>query len=164
MHGGVTVDIEQLKSDGNDGVDDQVFDFFSKGGTFKDLKNMSEDAMEAIYSVAYSLYQSGKYDESLKIFQFLCFYDHFNKKYFMGLGACQQMLKNYESALEIFTFATVLDSEDPRPMVYLGDCHLALGDKEKARHSYETAIEWAGDNSEYSQEKQRAENMLENIE
>lgn len=147
----------------NEELEDQVLDFFGKGGAFKDLKDMSDEAMEAIYSVAYSLYQSGKYDESLKIFQFLCFYDHFNRKYFMGLGACQQMLKNYQGALEVFTFATVLDSEDPRPMVYIGDCHLALGDKEKARQSYETAIKWAGEQAEYAHEKQRAENMLDNM-
>ena len=105
------MDIENLTSEGGDKLQEEVFEFFSQGGTFKDLKNISGDAMEAIYSVAYSLYQSAKYKESLKIFQFLCFYDHFNKKYFMGLGACQQMLKNYDSALEIFTFVTVLDSE-----------------------------------------------------
>ncbi len=154
---------DEISSKSNQELEEQVLEFFGNGGTFKDLKNMSDEAMEAIYSVAYSLYQSGKYDESLKIFQFLCFYDHFNKKYFLGLGACQQMLKNYESALEIFTFATVLDADDPRPMVYIGDCYLAIDNKEKARHSYETAIEWAGNNSEYAQEKQRAENMLENI-
>ena len=48
-------------------------------------------------------------------------------------------------------------------MVYLGDCYLALNDNEKAEASYETAIEWAGDNPDYHQEKQRAINMLETI-
>ncbi|MDD7805459.1 MAG: SycD/LcrH family type III secretion system chaperone [Endozoicomonas sp. (ex Botrylloides leachii)] len=157
------MDVENLISENDDNIYEQVFQFFSKGGTFKDLKNMSEEAMEAIYSVAYSLYESAKYDESLKIFQFLCFYDHFNKKYFMGLGACQQMLKNYDSAMEIFSFVTVLDSEDPRSMVYLGDCYLALGKNKKAEESYKTAIIWSADNPEYDQERQRATNMLENI-
>lgn len=157
------MDIEKIIAEDHDDLHEQVFDFFSKGGTFKDLKNMSEDAMESIYSVAYSLYHNSKYDESLKIFQFLCFYDHFNKKYFMGLGACQQMLKNYKSALEIFTFITVLDSTDPRSMLYLGDCHLALGENDKAKGSYELAISWAGENAEYDQERERATNMIENI-
>jgi len=158
------VDIEKLKLGGDESLDGQAFEFFGRGGTFKDLKSISEESMEAIYSIAYSLYQSGKYEESLEIFKFLCFYDHFNKKYFMGLGSCQQVLKNFTSALEIFSFATVLDSEDPRPMVYLGDCHLALGDDEKAKNSYSTAVEWAGNNPEYVQEKQRAESMLSNFE
>ncbi|KEQ18909.1 hypothetical protein GZ78_02325 [Endozoicomonas numazuensis] len=146
-----------------DDLEDMLIEFFGKGGTFKDLKNMSDDAMEAIYSVAYNLYQGGKYEEAQKVFQFLCFYDHFNRKYFMGLGACQQMMKEYDNAIEIFTFATVLDSDDPRPMIYIADCHLAMGDKEKAKMSYETAIEWAGSASCYEDEKQRAQNMLENL-
>ncbi|MDP0561005.1 MAG: SycD/LcrH family type III secretion system chaperone [Candidatus Endonucleobacter sp. (ex Gigantidas childressi)] len=158
------MDIEKLMADGDDGMEGQAFEFFGKGGTFKSLKNISEESMEAIYSIAHSLYQSSKYDESLKIFQFLCFYDHFNKKYFMGLGACLQVLKNFKGALEIFSLANVLDSDDPRPLVYIGDCHLALGDDEKAKHSYSTAIEWAGNNPEYLQEKQRAEGMLANFE
>lgn len=154
---------EEVKPNEHEEVEDMLLEFFGKGGTFKDLKNMSDDAMEAIYSVAYNLYQGGKYEEAQKVFQFLCFYDHFNRKYFMGLGACQQMMKQYDNAIEIFTFATVLDADDPRPMIYIGDCHLAKGDKEKARMSYETALEWAGDNSEYTEEKQRAEGMLENL-
>ena len=154
-------DIQQASSEE---LEDMLIEFFGKGGTFKDLKNMSDDAMEAIYSVAYNLYQGGKYEESQKVFQFLCFYDHFNRKYFMGLGACQQMQKQYENAIEIFTFATVLDEHDPRPMIYIGDCHLAMGDKEKARMSYEAAIEWAADTSDYEEEKQRAADMLANME
>ncbi|MFK0570976.1 SycD/LcrH family type III secretion system chaperone [Endozoicomonas sp.] len=144
-------------------LENMLLDFFGKGGTFKDLKNMSDDAMEAIYSVAYNLYQGGKYEEAQKIFQFLCFYDHFNRKYFLGLGACQQMQKQYDNAIEIFSFATILDSDDPRPMIYIGDCHMAKGDKEKAQVAYETSIEWASDGSEYAQDVERARNMLENL-
>ena len=154
---------EDTQSNDSEEMDDTLLEFFGGGGTFKDLKNMSDDAMEAIYSVAYNLYQGGKYDEAQKVFQFLCFYDHFNRKYFMGLGACQQMMKKYDNAIEIFTFATVLDADDPRPMLYIGDCHLAMDDKEKAKASYETVLEWAKGQSGYEDETQRAESMLENL-
>lgn len=156
------MDIENKKSS-NEDENEQMFDFFSQGGTFKDLKNMSEESMEAIYSVAYNLYKGGKYDESLKIFQFLCFYDHLNKKYFMGLGASQQMLKNYNGAIEIFTFVTVLDTEDPKPVIYLGDCYLAEGNNEKSMEYYVAAVKLAGEKDEYTQDKERAETMIENI-
>ena len=147
----------------NEQVEEMLMEFFGKGGTFKDLKDMSDDAMEAIYSVAYNLYQGGKYEEAQKVFQFLCFYDHFNRKYFMGLGACQQMMKEYENAIEIFSFATILDSDDPRPMLYIGDCHMAMGNKEEAKIAYETAQEWAGDKEEFAEDKERAQSMLENL-
>ncbi|PJE79760.1 Chaperone protein IpgC [invertebrate metagenome] len=154
---------ENTSSHVDEELEEQLVDFFGKGGTFKDLKQMSDEAMEAIYSVAYNLYQSGKYAEAQKIFQFLCFYDHFNRKYFMGLGACQQMLKQYDQALEIFAFAVMLDGSDPGAMIYMGDCHLALGDQPMAIQSYEMAMDCAGDNPKYASDKQRAQNMLENI-
>lgn len=154
---------EELNLQDEKQVEEMLTDFFGKGGTFKDLKNMSDDAMEAIYSVAYNLYQGGKYEEAQKVFQFLCFYDHFNRKYFMGLGACQQMMKEYENAIEIFSFATILDSDDPRPMLYIGDCHLAMSNKDEARTAYETAIEWAGDKAEFEEDRERARSMLENL-
>ena len=154
---------EDLNSTDEDQVEEKLLEFFGKGGTFKDLKDMSDDAMEAIYSVAYNLYQGGKYEEAQKVFQFLCFYDHFNRKYFMGLGACQQMLKEYENAIEIFSFTTILDSEDPRPMLYIGDCQLALGNQEEAISAYETAIEWAKGSEEYADDVERAHNMLDSL-
>ena len=62
--------IDQLSGEG---MEDMLMEFFGKGGTFKDLKNMSEDAMEAIYSVAYNLYQGGKYEEARKYSSFSAF-------------------------------------------------------------------------------------------
>ena len=153
-------DLNQIESDE---LAATMAEFFGKGGAFKDLKGMSDEAMEAIYSVAYNLYQGGKYEEAQKVFQFLCFYDHFNRKYFMGLGACQQMMKQYEQAIEIFSFVTVLDSDDPRPLIYVGDCYIAMGEKDNARYAYETALEWAEDNGEFAEERTRAETMLNNL-
>ncbi len=154
---------EDLNQADDQNMDMMMLEFFGKGGTLRELKDMSDDSMEAIYSVAYNLYQSGKYDEAQKIFQFLCFYDHLNRKYFMGLGACQQMMKKYEQAIEIFSFASLLDSDDPRPILYMGDCHLAMGNKDNAKAAYEKTIKECEGKGEYSDDKARAENMLENL-
>ena len=154
---------EDLNQTDSDELEAMMIEFFGKGGTFKELKDMSDDSMEAIYSVAYNLYQGGKYEEAQKVFQFLCFYDHFNRKYFMGLGACQQMMKQYEQAIEIFSFATILDSDDPRPMLYIGDCNMALGEKDKAKAAYETALEWSVDKEEFAEDRERAQSMLDNL-
>ncbi len=140
-------------------VDDMLADYFSRGGTFKELKNLSDESMEAIYSVAFNLYQGGRYDEAKKVFQFLCFYDHFNKKYFLGLGACQMMEQDFETAVELFSFASALDTDDPRAMLYIGDCQMAMGKPAAAKVAYETAVKWAGDQAEYKDEQIRAQNM-----
>ena len=140
--------------------EEMLTDFFSRGGTFRELKNLSEETMEAVYSVAYNLYQGGKYDEAVKVFQFLCFYDHYSAKYYLGLGACRMMQKEYEQAINCFSFAATVDMTDPRAVLYIGDCNLAMNNEESARISYELAFEWAGSQKEYAKEKQRAQNML----
>lgn len=140
-------------------IDTMLADYFGRGGTFKELKNLSDDSMEAIYSVAFNLYQGGRYQEAKKIFQFLCFYDHYQKKYFLGLGACQMMEQDYETAIELFSFASALDTDDPRAMLYIGDCNMALGKPAAAKIAFETAVKWAGDQPEFKDEQLRAENM-----
>jgi len=142
-----------------DKANDLLTDYFSRGGTFRELKNLSDDSMEAIYSVAFNLYQGGRYAEAKKIFQFLCFYDHYNTKYFLGLGACQMMEQDYETAIEVLSFACVLDTDDPRGMLYIGDCHMALDRPGAAKVAYETAVSWAGDQESFRQEKKRAQAM-----
>lgn len=146
------------------GIDEGALtDFFSNGGTFQELKNLSDDTMESVYSVAYNLYQNGKYAEATKVFQFLCFYDHYNAKYYLGLGGCRLMQKEYESAIDFFGFAAAMDTDDPRAMLYIGDCHLAMGDDEAAKIAYQTSADWAGSQEEFAEEKQRAQNMLSSL-
>lgn len=137
--------------------------FLNQGGTFKDLKGLSDESMEAFYSVAYNLYENGKFEDSAKIFRFLCFLDHYNKKYYMGYGACHQMLKQYEQAIETFTYASILDTNDPTPPLYAADCHLALGNLKAAESGFFAAHEWAADKQEYKAVKERAKNMLDII-
>ena len=139
-------------------IDAMLADYFGRGGTFKELKNLSDDSMEAIYSVAFNLYQGGRYQEAKKIFQFLCFYDHYQKKYFLGLGACQMMEQDYETAIELFSFASALDTDDPRAMLYIGDCNMALGKPAAAKFAFETSVKWASDQPEFKDEQLRAEN------
>ena len=147
-----------------EGVDEgKLTEFFGHGGTFKELKNLSDNTMESVYSVAYNLYQSGKYDEATKVFQFLCFYDHYNHKYYLGLGACRMMQKEYEQALDFFGFAASMDTSDPRAILYIADCQLAMGNIKGAEVGYQAAIEWAGSQEEYLEEKQRAQNMLDSL-
>ena len=94
-----------------------------------------------------------------RFFKFLCFYDHYNKKYFLGLGACQMMQQDFETAVELFSFASALDTDDPRAMLYIGDCHMAMGKPAAAKIAYETAAEWAGSQEEFKDEQIRASNM-----
>lgn len=135
--------------------------FITEGLTFKAAKGISDADMEGIYSVGFNLYNSGKFEEAEKVFQFLCLFDHWNRKYWMGLGSTRQMLKQYPPALECYSYAALLKIEDPMAPLHAASCYLAMGDSVKAKSALKCAIKYSGDNADA---KVRAEALLEFLE
>lgn len=64
--------------------------FLRDGGTLAMLRGLSEDTLEQLYALGFNQYQAGKWDDAQKIFQALCMLDHYDARYFLGLGACRQ--------------------------------------------------------------------------
>lgn len=136
-------------------------DFIMNGKTIGELKGLSSEDMEVVYNVAYNTYASENYEEAHKIFKFLCYFDHLEKKHWLGLGVCRQMLKLYEQAVEAYTYAMLLDSNDPQPPLLAADCHIALGNRDAAISGLTAALEWSGDRPEYQSIRERATALLE---
>lgn len=116
-----------------------IVDSIAEGATFKDIKHLSDETFEAVYNIAYSMYQSGKVKKAETLFKFLCLNDHYGLKYFMGLAACQQAQKRYEAAIATYSYALMLDSEEPQLPLQAANCHLALGNYEAAASGYHAA-------------------------
>lgn len=136
-------------------------DFMQNGKTLKDIKGLTAENMEAIYGVAYNAYSAGNLDQAHKVFQFLCYFDHLEHKYWMGLGATRQMLKDFSSAVDAYSFAGLLNINDPRAPFQAANCHIALGNRDAAVSGLTATIEFAGDKPEWANVKNQAEAMLE---
>lgn len=106
--------------------------FIEDGATLKELKGISNAELEAVYSLAFGYYQTGKYDEAFKLFQFLVLFDHLNPKFWLGVGAVQQIRKDYKAAIQSYCYASFLDLSNPKPQLHAAECYVALGDKENA--------------------------------
>ena len=106
---------------------------FGQGCSVADLAGVDKKHLEALYALAYQLYQSKNFDDAASIFRALCLYDYNEIKYFMGLGGCEQALGNYKKAADIYSLASVVsDLVDPEPMYYAAVCLLKAGEKENA--------------------------------
>lgn len=103
-----------------------------KGGTLKEIRGISNDELEAVYTVAYNFYRAGQYKEADTLFCFLTQFDHLNPKFWIGLGAVRQAKKEFEAAFDAYSYAAFLNARDPKPQYYAAVCLLALGEKEKA--------------------------------
>ena len=75
-------------------IANDVKTLIEKRATLKQMKGVTNDELEAVYSLAFGYYQTGKYEEAHKLFQFLVLFDHLNAKYWFGLGATQQALRD----------------------------------------------------------------------
>ncbi len=140
-----------------------IQEVLENGGTLGDLKGFTPEEMEAVYSLAYNLHQQGRFEEAEKLFQFLCFYEHLDKRFWMGLGACRQQLKRHREAIEAYSVLGMLDMENPYPPLHAADCYVALGDMEKAESALEAALHWSGERPEYAEVKSRAGLLLRAI-
>ena len=152
-----TADIPEIS---NKQMDDLVERFLTQGATFKEIKGLTDDEMEAIYTVGYNLVQNGKHQEAEKIFKFLCFFDHLQHKYWLGLGACRKALKDWAGAINAYGFAGLLNVNDPRAAMQASECHTALGNTEEAESGLHAAIKFAGEQPQFAAIKERAQLML----
>lgn len=86
----------------------------------------SED-ISLLYSLGFSLYEREDYEEAKTVFQRLVLGRPHERKFWMALGASQQMLQLYEDALTAWAMASFLEDADPFPHFHAAECLLALG-------------------------------------
>ena len=100
--------------------------------TMRELKGITKAEMEAVYSVGFNMSRTGRYDDAEKIFRFLVLFDHLEPKYWLGVGAIQQVRNDYQGAVASYGYASFLDLSNPKPQLHAAECFLALGDKVNA--------------------------------
>ncbi len=153
----------QLEQQDSLDLNDELFSFFEDGGTLKMLKDVPDDAIEQMYSVAFNLYETGKVEDAHKVFQVLCMLDHYQTRFYMGLAACRQEMGDLEQAIEAYSYAAILDIKDPRAPFHSAECHLKLGNLVEAESGFYSAKELAAVIPAQAELAQRADNLLEAV-
>lgn len=135
--------------------------------TLKDIRGLKNEEMEACYTAAYNFYNHGKFLEALNIFTLLCTFDNLTPKYWLGLGATRQMLKDFSGAVEAYSLSALLDYTNPKAPFHAADCLLALKEYDKAKMALEAAISIVEttktDKKEYKAIAAQAKNLLDLI-
>jgi len=146
-------------------TEEELRDFYEKfgqnGRTFQDFTNLTPQSMEVIYMVAFNQFNAGKYDEAEKIFQLLSVLNHFDARYWTGLGASREMQKKYDDAIKAYTYLTILDLENPTPALLMGKCYLGAGRREDAESAFHACIFICKDKPANAEVKAQAQSLLE---
>ncbi|HCH1528756.1 TPA: SycD/LcrH family type III secretion system chaperone VcrH [Vibrio parahaemolyticus] len=142
---------------------EELLSFLEEGGTLKMLHDVSADTIEHIYAVGYNFFQSGKIEQAAKVFQLLSMLDHYQARFFIGLGAARQELGEYLQAIDAYSYAALVDINDPRPPFHSAECHLKLEQLTEAESGFYSAKEMSAGKSQYADLYQRAGIMLEAV-
>ncbi|OED43894.1 CesD/SycD/LcrH family type III secretion system chaperone [Endozoicomonas sp. (ex Bugula neritina AB1)] len=148
----------------DDTSSDSLIGYLAQGGTVAKANNISSNALEVTYATAHNQYKNGQYEDAARIFQYLCVYDQWSSRYFLGLGSCQKMLRLYGQAIDTFSFAYQLDEDNPLPLIYMADCHRILNESDVAIAMYNSALQLARQEKINHKEVSRAESILSTIE
>ena len=133
-------------------ISEAVKALIEKGSTLKQLNGVTNDELEAVYSLAFGHYRSGNFKDALKLFQFLVLFDHLNAKFWFGLGAVQQALKDFQNAVVAYGYCSFLNLENPKPQLHAAECFLALGDKRNAASCLEALNAYCPTNTDIGRE------------
>ena len=139
--------------------------FIKDGATMKQLKGISNEELEAVYSLAFGYYRTGRFEDAFKLFQFLVLFDHLNAKYWFGLGAVQQAMKDFGNAVVSYGYSSFLNLKNPKPQFHAAECFLALGDKANALSSLAALEEFCPTDTDIGREyRAKAEELKKVVE
>ncbi|MFC4160053.1 SycD/LcrH family type III secretion system chaperone [Chitinimonas lacunae] len=125
-------------------------------------QRFSDEDLELVYGIAYNLYRHGRHDDALRYFAMLTSYRPLETRYLLGLGACQQMLRNYEGAIQAYALAAMVRPEAPEPSLHIAECLVAQAQFAEARTTLEALIRLCELSGQTALE-QRARGLLELI-
>lgn len=133
------VTVGGLELDALSSMQKKALEVLSAGGTLKDVRGLSREDLETIYAIGYNLYNQAQYEKAEPMFQFACFYEHTEARYWVALGNCRMMAKKYQPAIDAYGMGYALDLANPWPVIQTAICYLALQDKGQAAEALKLA-------------------------
>jgi len=130
------------------------------GKPMYEVAGWSTDQIDALYSAAYNHYQTGAYEEAIKIFKPLLVMNSTDNRVWLGYGAAAQMLKDHEDALKAYGYASLLDPNDPRPFFHAMECHISLKNFEEAKTAGEYVVGITSEKPEHAKILARTQLLL----
>lgn len=129
--------------------------------SLKELWHITPKMMTLLYSQGRQHYLRKDYSKASATFRFLHLLEPLNDLYVMGIGASEQMKKDYAEALYWYWVAEKLSVNSPLPNYYASDCYEKLNMPEYARYALTQAIEKCKGDHSYKDLQGKIELILE---
>lgn len=117
--------------------------FFSKRDNFHDIFHIKHEDIEELERQYNFYFNEQDYNKAAEIMSYLVLVEIHNPKFYILLGNAQFQLKNYDQAMAAYQMSVYLLETDPLPHLLIGRCFFLKNEIDKARDSFETALNLA---------------------
>ncbi|MDR2778866.1 MAG: tetratricopeptide repeat protein [Puniceicoccales bacterium] len=107
-------------------LQDAATQIISGDFNIKEYYGISDDGLEAIYTVGYEMYKHKQYEEAKGVFTILCMLEPTSVKYLSAGGAAYFMLGDYLNASQLFRIALINGDYTPKTLLRLAECSIKL--------------------------------------
>lgn len=119
----------------------------------------SDNQIELIYSVAYSIFMQGKIESACSIFQILMIYRPLDVRVLTAFGLCCKQLGMFDQAIPALTAAYLLDPSDLKLAVHISECLAATGKNSESLQILGPVLELAELDASFDSLRKRAETL-----
>lgn len=119
----------------------------------KKYYGVTDDALEAIYSIGYEMYNHKQYEKSTGVFTVLTMLDPTSTKYLSACASSCFMEKNFIGALHMFRMSLVNGDYNPKILMRMSECAMNLKQYDDVRRYNDEIINFAK-KDEYKNDKE----------
>ncbi len=114
--------------------------FVLRGGTMGQLRGITPEQYEVLYTLAYDNHMAGQYRQAAQMFSLLFSLNPYDRRYAKGMASSLQREGHYEQALACWGAVVLLDLDDSVPVLHACECLIALGRLDEAMDSLEPVL------------------------
>ncbi|MDR1528112.1 MAG: tetratricopeptide repeat protein [Puniceicoccales bacterium] len=92
----------------------------------KEYYGISNEGLDAIYTVGHEMYKHKQYEEAKGVFTILCTLEPTSIKYLSACGSTYFMLEDYLNASQFFRLALINGDYTPKTLLRLAECTIKL--------------------------------------
>lgn len=147
---------KNLSPKGQKMVEEAVLKNINEKVSTKETLGFTPSMLEELYKLAHTQFRAGRYQDALKLFDFLYRLDPLDYRFVFGIAACHQYLKHYQEAAGYYIICQHIDPLNPIPRFHLYDCFMKLDMLVPALRAVEETIAFAKLNVRYKELEERA--------
>lgn len=131
------------------------------GVTPADLRGITPEELEAVYSLTLDELAAGQVDEAFEHASLLVSNDPWDRRHHLVMALCLQQFGLYEAAARSYVHALAFDATDALATYRVGECLLAMGEPAQAREAFEDAVKLSWLDTAYEVVREAAQGQLD---